>query len=252
MSVRPVCGDCGAPATCLGEYEGRGHGDTYACDSCCGHGQEDGACRPIPRERPLLMSGPLVLATLEGRKTQTRRLPRPGGYGQPGDRLWVREAHMIGMQRTTDAPSRQCPTDSALWAYYAASKHPPAMARIPSIHMPRWASRLTLEILEVRTELLQAITEQDAEAEGLPPNWDDDFAKFRGSEHGWLTPAGVRHIEQHPESDCGEGGEVAGGQAYVFEARECFRLWWNHINGTRAPWTSNPEVTVITFKRVTS
>lgn len=44
----PTCFHCGAPAHCVGDYEGRGHGDTYACDECCGHCQEDGRCDPIP------------------------------------------------------------------------------------------------------------------------------------------------------------------------------------------------------------
>lgn len=222
------------------------------------------------KERPLLMSGPLVLATLADRKTQTRRLPRPGGYGQPGDRLWVRETWAC-RHTYNNAAKRydwtifydadhaqrsglQAPPE---WREPQRSAERPfseELVNLPSIHMPRWASRLTLEILEVRTEPLQAITEEDAQAEGLPRNWADwvDSAKFKGSEHGWLTPAGVRHIEKHPEDDCDDGGMVPGGRAYVFEARECFRLWWDHLNGTRAPWSANPEVVVITFKRVTS
>jgi hypothetical protein len=140
------------------------------------------------KEIPLIFTDQMVSALLEDRKTQTQRL-----YGrllQPGDRIWVRETHMIGMQRTTDAPSRQCPTDSALWAYYAASKHPPAMARLSSTHMPRWASRIVLEVTAPsRMERLHDITEEDAQAEGLPRNWDDSPG-WVGEHHGWLTTDG--------------------------------------------------------------
>jgi hypothetical protein len=201
------------------------------------------------------MSGPLVLATLAGHKTQTRRLPRPGGFGQPGDRLWVRETWATQPAWDWHAPSNiHQGFESAL--YYAADPggHAGRGTWRPSIHMPRWACRLVLEIVEVRTEPLQAITEEDAAQEGLPRNWGDwvDPAGFDGTKHGWLTPAGVRHIAKHPEDDCDDGGMVPGGRAFVFDARDAFQLWWDHINGKRAPWYRNPEVTVITFRRVTS
>ena len=129
------------------------------------------------KERPILFSGPMVRALLDGSKTQTRRVikprhlaffnqnaaamlndwnERPLPYGKPGDRLWVRET----------------------WHDASSSLHSCALYRAdgidlhwdkwtPSIHMPRWASRITLEITSVRVERLQDISEADAQAEGI-------------------------------------------------------------------------------------
>lgn len=161
------------------------------------------------RERPILFNGAMVRAILAGHKTQTRRAVNPqptldtdawerasrdpdrwvgigssavtGGtrqtwgwascpFGQPGDRLWVRE---------TWAPHADYP--DARRAVYRAdpgSEHD-AERWHPSIHMPRWACRLVLEITDVRIERLQAISEADAENEGadpitakVPTHWD--------------------------------------------------------------------------------
>jgi hypothetical protein len=144
------------------------------------------------KERPILFSAPMVRAILERRKTQTRRIMKPqpygflfqkpvkslGGaeikcpYGQTGDRLWVRETW------GTDAPNldtcrRGVESDGLFYGpYYAADadwfdNHTVRMR--PSIHMPRWASRITLEITNVRVERLQDISREDAIAEGTPP-----------------------------------------------------------------------------------
>lgn len=137
------------------------------------------------RERPILFSGPMVRAILEGRKTQTRRVlknpddgvsttiedgsplycddggfwhPRPCPYGQPGDRLWVREAHQL----SPDGPIYRA-TAREHGTYEPGGAGPWR----PSIHMPRWASRITLEITDVRVERVQEITEDDAIAEGV-------------------------------------------------------------------------------------
>ncbi len=131
------------------------------------------------KERPIIMSAGSVLAILDGRKTQTRRVVRQfptwghvqelsdgtwehseGGfdhnvlsarcpYGQPGDRLWVREVAAWN-------PELREPGD----VWYRADKN----WRSP-IYMPRWASRLTLEIVGVRVERLQDISERDVAAE---------------------------------------------------------------------------------------
>lgn len=162
-------------------------------------GQDSVPCRPI------LFSGPLVRPILDGRKTQTRRLvkPQPGGiwgsgvarpgnllgvrsdafhvhanvqserrflycpYGKPGDRLWVRETW--------------CKYGSA--AIYRADyeKHSPISDGIggpwrPSIHMPRWASRITLEVTQVRVQRLQEISEEDVQSEGCTGSPFGSFA----------------------------------------------------------------------------
>ena len=129
------------------------------------------------KERPILFSAPMVRALLAGTKTQTRRVikprhlaffnqdaaamlsdwnERPLPYGKTGDRLWVRET----------------------WHDASSSLHSCALYRAdgidlhwdkwtPSIHMPRWASRITLEITSVRVETLGIISHEDALAEGV-------------------------------------------------------------------------------------
>ena len=191
-------------------------------------------------ERPILFSGPMVRAILEGRKTQTRRVAYipPNAiipetqiddlstwlywmeeddeaalyilwaarcpYGKAGDHLWVRETwcyrngHMIA--------SKEC------IQYKAEGFDPIYDSRWhPSIHMPRWASRLTLRITDVRVQRLQEITEDDAKAEGF------------------------REID------------TMGCQGY---ARDFFQETWDKINGKRAPWARNPWVWALTFERV--
>lgn len=107
----------------------------------------------------------------------------------------------------------------------------------PSIFMPRWASRITLEVTKVRVQRLQDISEEDAVAEGVLcedlPSDTDNF---------------------HPP---GSYGYVTGfdplpnGRIYP-TAREAYGDGWDHINGERAPWRSNPWVWVVTFKRVSA
>lgn len=140
-------------------------------------------------ERPILFNGQMIKAILFGTKTQTRRVVkaqaskdcgvyhRPDGdwvytqcggvavglpfscpYGQPGDRLWVRETW------------QEDPAGKWGFCYKAGGKSCPlcgAHLWRPSIHMPRRASRITLEITYVRVERLQDITQEDAASEGV-------------------------------------------------------------------------------------
>jgi hypothetical protein len=198
-------------------------------------------------ERPILFSAPMIRAILADTKTQTRRVLRDqpcklrdfngGGlsirvrgsvyqafsprcppvrcpYGAPGDRLWVREtfAHVY---RDNSTPEERAAEDVA---YKADGFSVDAYAYgtwKPSIHMPRWASRITLEITEVRVERLQEISEADADAEGAR-----DWAAGQG------TP--VRDL---------------------MEARLQFRALWQSINGPES-WDANPWVWVVAFRRV--
>lgn len=139
------------------------------------------------KERPILFSAPMVRALLAGTKTQTRRLVaephRSSRYGQLGDRLWVRETwgaadrfyegHDLDEPRVVayradrsaiqwDAePPRKIPAcDLNTWNWDSIKWK-------PSIFMPRWASRITLEITEMRTQRLQDISADDAKAEGF-------------------------------------------------------------------------------------
>jgi hypothetical protein len=148
-------------------------------------------------------------------------LPCP--YGQPGDRLWVRETW-----------NKFPPWEGY---FYAADDHsfgigecddsdhiePHNLRWKPSIHMPREASRLTLEITEVRVERLNEISEEDAKAEGIA--YQDDAKEI------------------------GRGRLSHDGSVLYDTAREAFVKLWESINGPGS-WALNPFVWVITFRRV--
>ena len=150
---------------------------------------------------------------------QTQPYPTPERachLGIPGDRLWVRErwAHDGGGGANCDDP--RCGIQGHVWYYategpetrdtFAGSAH-----WRPSIHMPRWASRLTLEVTEVRVQRLQDAGYFDLKAEGI------------------LPPA------------------VCGGERDVLQ-RDYFREAWDGINGKRAPWASNAWVWAVSFR----
>ena len=155
------------------------------------------------KERPRLWKAEMVRAYLEGRKTQTRvpmktfRHEFPWGwadaikdrdgapcfvdegnnvldlspFGVPGDRLWIRETWYSTPKIPHPNYRAEC------LGYRADGYYPPGCAYrvVPSIHMPRWASRITLEVVRVWVERLQEISEQDAMAEGVetrPEQWD--------------------------------------------------------------------------------
>jgi hypothetical protein len=95
-------------------------------------------------------------------------LPRHCPYGRPGDRLYVRETWAETYNQSTDEEVLWYRADQQDDLFRAECERAGQEARWrPSIHMPRWASRLTLEIADVRVERLQAITEEDAAAEGI-------------------------------------------------------------------------------------
>lgn len=190
--------------------------------------------------RPILFSGAMVRALLDGSKTQTRRAVKlqvqhdeswVGGwkivhkrvtqalltfnqlrgkplgsdaalcpYGQPGDRLWVRETF--------------CDLDDGEFEYRADGECDPNVVPrwTPSIHMPRAASRILLEIVSVRVERLQDISEGDARAEGV------DKAEVLSM-------------------PCADGATAA------------YSALWQRINGPGS-WEANPWVWVVEFKRV--
>ncbi|HDR9100015.1 TPA: hypothetical protein QDB15_001147 [Burkholderia vietnamiensis] len=228
------------------------------------------------KERPILFSGPMVRAILEGSKTQTRRIVKPTGahhifqfrgreeargtdeptgewawcraervisehircpYGKPGDRLWVREAFRLTSDFDGDSPTRvgeRC-LDAGYRAPWAPVRYevdgaerdwrwvgtPPghevtAGRARASMHMPRWASRITLEITDVRAERLQAISWDDAIAEGIK---DPRRAAVR------IDPI---------------DGTVAQ-----------FRQLWDSLNAARGHgWDANPWVWAIEFRRI--
>lgn len=110
--------------------------------------------------RPIIFSAPMVRALLEGRKTQTRRLATsPLRHCAPGDLLYVREAHFVQCAGYKDGSGK-------LILYRADTPDAPT-TWTPSIHMPRFASRLTLEVTVVRAQKLHWITVADVKAEGF-------------------------------------------------------------------------------------
>lgn len=190
------------------------------------------------KERPILFNGEMVRAILEGRKTQTRRVVKgqdvkgsllsPGThltasghklispYGVPGDRLWVRET-WYNSRGDDSMPTyyradqeRHVPSD---WQYHTGPWK-------PSIFMERWASRITLEITDVRVERVRDISQKDAMAEGGPPSH--------------------RSIDR-----------VSRTFGYSDFSRSWFAQLWDSINEKRGfGWDANPWVWVVEFKRV--
>ncbi len=219
-------------------------------------------------ERPILFSGPMVNAILRGDKTQTRRVMKPQPsvcgpsenrwptdrtepyfdsycseaktpenprgmsdrwcwwtadnrqgpdwircpYGVPGDRLWVRETLYYGTHgdwfyRADDTGVQYARKNEGRAERWMLDKAKTG-AVCTSIHMPHWASRLVLEVLKVRAERLQEISESDCCAE--------------------MGLASITRDYKQPK----------------------FAELWDHINGERAPWSSNPFVWVIDFKKI--
>ena len=213
------------------------------------------------KERPILFSAPMVRALLDGTKTQTLRAIKPEWwrcldpededdratalercpYGAPGDRLWVREAFAPYRMRGTGVPSGIADADYAclkdgtqVWrsppaVFPCLSEYAPGafdgVRWRPSIHMPRWASRTTLEIVGVRVEQLHDISERDAIA---------DRVERANDGIGW------RSYDTQ--------GDVLG--AYM-SARGAFFSLWRAIHGAASVSASaNPWVWALTFRRV--
>jgi len=198
------------------------------------------------KERPILFTGPMVRALLDGSKTQTRRVAKPvrhpdlgnictpGAlvlehepkhvieracpYGQSGDRLWVRETFAnIAMYRDAQLfADRQSD-----FTYRASGDNIGCHKWQPSIRMPRAASRITLEITSVRMERLQDIREADARAEGVA---------YDPGEGGTFHVPGI--------AGCASDS-----------AADAFRKLWQQINRPGS-WDANPWVWVVEFKRL--
>jgi hypothetical protein len=190
----------------------------------------------------------MVRALIEGRKTQTRRITKlqdrihvdgKGGWlypgllpYAPGDRLYVREAWSAEAVYD-DTPPRNLEFDSCQICYDADQSWSDRDAMSvagrlrPSIHMPRWASRLTLNATDVRVQRLQEISEADAKAEGAAhcETCNDVGWINSGPDGGWQCPA----------HGCGD--------PYI----DCFRKLWISLHGTGA-WDANPWVIAISFQ----
>ena len=212
------------------------------------------------KERPILFSAPMVRAILDGNKTQTRRSvkfndrlnrydsdgfhrvtdetieKKPWSenavrqiigcpYGQPGDRLWVREAF------------EDCCSALHSCVLYRADGDDPGTKWTPSIHMPRWASRITLEVTGVRAERLQDISEVDAMAEGIT-RLTEPLPPRRWSGPNRFTLKGM-----------GSGACAGSVSLNAPAAEDLYRRLWESINGPGS-WDLNPWVWVVEFKRL--
>ncbi|HBW4090644.1 TPA: hypothetical protein ME348_000845 [Klebsiella pneumoniae] len=216
------------------------------------------------KERGMIFNGEMVRALLSGRKTQTRRIIKDCTvgrdqiskfiqiekkfigcypedvpelireccpYGIPGDRIWVREAFRVH-SRATDvatlvykASERNSWTEQTHRVPVAVCNKPATPEKwTPSLHMPRWASRILLEITDVRVERLNAISEEDAEAEGI------DMEALYDSQDCY---------------DCIADHNMTGRPTVT----GAFKYLWESIYGEES-WKANPWVWVIKFKRV--
>lgn len=228
------------------------------------------ATNHLPQARPIIFGGPMVQAILKQRKTQTRRVVKLPDfpwipekewcfdecfaslknssnyvaafhngslseivkcpYGKPGDLLWVRETYAAPHDCDHLKP-REISERTRI--HYAATEERGGLLWRPSIFLPRWASRITLKIADIRVEQLQDISEDDARAEGLKGiTKDGSLVKYGipdkdglpgSDDHGWHW----RHWESDP--------------------RCAYRKLWESINGAGS-WDENPFVWVVNFR----
>lgn len=215
--------------------------------------------------RPILFSGPMVRALLDGSKTQTRRVVKPQPkhtdtwttlrdfgngyaiecgpdypddhsderhcpYGKPGDLLWVRETWRRAYAKTahSDGLVYRADKSRSLGMDEYSDRHKWA----PSIHMSRSLSRITLRITDVRVQRLQEIDEQDAQSEGV------DYQRCPRCGYSYLDC-----VIQMDHRLCPE--------ASPRPAVPAFRELWESINGPGS-WDANPWVWELTFEVIQS
>ena len=166
------------------------------------------------KERPILFNGEMIRAILAGNKTQTRRVRRALCPYEAGTRLWVREAWAVGHAFDGASPAYIPDVANSLNKpiniHYAATEDLGGLIKRPSIHMPRWASRILLEVRGVRVERLQDISEEDAMKEGI----------------------------------CCENSDLS------ISNRLAFSMLWDSIYDNRSDcsWNDNPWVCVVEFE----
>lgn len=225
------------------------------------------------KSRPILFSGEMVRAILDGRKTETRRVVKgvdhsPGAgdveqndefddewyqwiegdpslsfhcpYGQRGDRLWVRETWAVS-SIYDDTKPRDVPRCGVRYPATFATK---GLKNRPSIFMPRWASRITLEVTGVRVERLQVISNKDVLAEG----W---LSLAPGESVGDITNETSSPVFGLPSWTSDSFHHGMNPSAWNCSAQQSFRYGWDQINAERGhSWKSNPWVWVVEFKQI--
>jgi hypothetical protein len=200
----------------------------------------------LSRDIPIIFSAAMVKAHLEDRKGMTRRLAKrmvrtyPNGRKCPpvvlverdspwtkvkvGDRLWVREGWKPHSLYAGMRPSEMPKTN----VFYLADKkyEPSNVAGIPSIHMPRWASRLTLIVTSTKIEPVQSISHDDAMAEGVQANIIPHQFGVIGPNGGWL------------------------GSTFA-TAPAAFSYLWMSLHGIES-WEANPSVVALSYRVIKS
>jgi len=273
------------------------------------------------KEKPILFSGPMVNAIIEGRKTVTRRIIKPqpelsatkgmiwkgGAYGitadgdergalrnfekcaelnrfhnhkrpdRPhafspyglGDHLWVRETWGTGCRPDPfsgwvdgleyRADEAYLEDGDVLPLYSVDTPENVSLADYPSgwrpsIHMPRWASRIMLEVTDIKVERLQNITEECAKAEGM-------FFTDYGRDCFHPLIGGTGHVKRYDQNKCSQPVETHPQRAgwmwrktdhhhdCLHTARMAFANLWNDLGGEGA-WAADPFVWVIHFRRI--
>ncbi|MDV6347520.1 hypothetical protein R2083_08330 [Nitrosomonas sp. Is35] len=194
------------------------------------------------KERPILFSAPMVHAILDGRKTQTRRICKGQRelsnihdfqldrcpYGKPGDRLWVRETFAPDFEHNRYFYRADCDDDGTVSHLINGSGLGGGVGNAqinkwkPSIHMPRWASRILLEVTNVRVERLNDISEDDCYAEGI----EELDGHFDEAEY------------------CAISKKIG---CCIGDSKPTYVQLWESINGQES-WSLNPWVWVVEFK----
>lgn len=208
------------------------------------------------KERPVVFSAQEVRAALEGRKTQFRRVVKlqpmdnpktrpvkresgwwweriqPGfsficgmgvcPFGEPGTMLWVRETWAV--QHALDGHKPRFIPSKEARVHYAASEDRGGLLWRSQIQMPRWASRITLEVTDIRVERLQDISDEDAIAEGMQ----------RSRANYW----------------CGAQHRAHAFPRQMKSAKAAYADLWDSAYAKTAPWENNPWVWRVEFRRV--
>lgn len=221
------------------------------------------------QEKPILFSGAMVRAILEGRKTQTRRVCalqddkdyKHGGamwtelqkldrcpYGKPGTHLWVRETWAKNNNQLSDH-------HSDVSVVYRADSESRALDNgtelpwKPSIHMPRSYSRISLEIVSVKVERVQDISEADAIAEGCT---SVPFEQWYSGKKPMIDGSSPRQeCRGLPPDTWTDIEKLNAYDPLAHTAKEDFQKLWDSINSDRGfGWEKNPWVWAIEFKRL--
>lgn len=182
--------------------------------------------------RPIIFSGPMVRRLIALGKTQTRRLATsPLRKVQPGDRLYVREKWQLHSRASDLCTVVYGASENLSWTEFhgqfpdvnaeGMSPKPFQEGWRSSLHMPRWASRITLEVTAVRVEPLQAISHEDCVAEGVEPLGGDGPNFYTVN-----LPNGWNYSQPTP--------------------RPCYETLWRELHG-QGSWDANPDVLVVSF-----